>query len=135
MFGLEAIAAYNGWSQAFAGACIVMLGLIVLCFVISQLHRITNLMEKSKDSDTDPDRESIESGSADTLHDRCPADIHEAAKLYMPLTKELGESFELADLYRVFTEKDLPHPHITIKNFREAGVLIPVKDGVFSWSK
>ena len=46
MYGLEAISAQNGWAMAIAGALIVMAGLTVLSFVISQLHKIAALLEK-----------------------------------------------------------------------------------------
>ncbi|MBW1726140.1 MAG: OadG family protein [Deltaproteobacteria bacterium] len=41
MYGLQAIAAYNGWAMALAGALIVFSGLVILSFVISQLHKGT----------------------------------------------------------------------------------------------
>ena len=49
MYGLDAISATNGWSMAIAGALIVMSGLSVLSFVISQLHKIAALLEKGFD--------------------------------------------------------------------------------------
>ena len=48
MLGIAAITANNGWAMAFTGACIVMVGLAVLAFVISQLHKIIGLVEKGK---------------------------------------------------------------------------------------
>jgi len=40
LYGLQAIAAHNGWAMALAGALIVFSGLVILSFVISQLHKI-----------------------------------------------------------------------------------------------
>ena len=31
-------------------------------------------------------------------------------------------------------KNDFPHPHITLTAFREAKILIPYGDGVFSWN-
>ncbi|MEN8212519.1 MAG: OadG family protein [Thermodesulfobacteriota bacterium] len=43
MYGLEAINANNGWSIAVVGVTIVFSGLVMLSFVISQLHKILDL--------------------------------------------------------------------------------------------
>ena len=48
MFGLKAVSAHNGWAMAAAGAIIVMCGLSVLAFIISQLHKIVGLFEEKK---------------------------------------------------------------------------------------
>lgn len=61
-----------------------------------------------------------------------PDDIHEAAGLYEPLFKKLGDSFPLADLYKLSEKNNYPHPHLTIKRLREAQILIPVGDGNFT---
>ena len=45
MYGLEAIQAHNGWAMAVTGAIIVMIGLSILSFIISQLHRIIDLVD------------------------------------------------------------------------------------------
>ena len=41
----------------------------------------------------------------------------------------------LKDLYQRATQFDLPHPHITIKCLREAGILSPQGDGMFRWNQ
>ena len=45
MYGLDAIAANNGWAISGVGISIVFSGLCVLSFVISQLHKVLNLWE------------------------------------------------------------------------------------------
>ena len=45
MYGLEAINAHNGWAMALTGAIIVMTGRTVLSTIISQLHRIVDMMQ------------------------------------------------------------------------------------------
>ncbi len=45
MFGFENISNHNGWAIAAVGASIVFSGLVVLSFVISQIHKILNLWE------------------------------------------------------------------------------------------
>ena len=52
MYGLDAISAANGWAMAIAGALIVMTGLTVLSFVISQLHKVAGLLEKGLEKES-----------------------------------------------------------------------------------
>ncbi len=139
MFGFEAIAAHNGWAMALAGALIVMAGLSVLSFVISQLHRIVDLFEYRKKnhaktqngSQTDPvgDRQIF------SVPRQTAEDIMETATRYKKLVEQLGPSFQLSELYAVSIKHGLPHPHLTIKALREAGILVPRGNGVFSWNQ
>lgn len=46
MIGIENITNNNGWAMAAVGASIVFLGLVVLSFVISQIHKILKLWEE-----------------------------------------------------------------------------------------
>ena len=45
MFGIDNITNNNGWAMAVVGATTVFLGLVVLSFVISQIHKILELWE------------------------------------------------------------------------------------------
>ena len=137
MFGFEAIAAHNGWAMALAGALIVMSGLAVLSFVISQLHRIVNLFEyrkkKLEQTQNGLQADQVKDGQKFVIPQRSTKDIMETAALYKPLVEQLGPSFELSELYAVTNKHGLPHPHLTIKSLREAGILVPHGDGLFSW--
>ena len=130
MYGLNAIAHYNGWAMAVVGALIVMSGLSVLSFIISQFPRLIRLLDKEK-----PPAPVVEAASPDELQipDRCPADINQTAGLYRQFSGSLGDQFNLADLHRLCLEKNLPHPHLTIKCLREAGLLVPRGEGLFTW--
>ncbi len=134
MLGIAAITANNGWAMAFTGACIVMAGLAVLAFVISQLHKIIAFLEggAKKPVVPEPVMESpgpdFSAAEIDILND-LPA----AARIYRPLTLEIGDTFPLVTLYRLFEKENLPHPHITIMALRDAGFLIPVGEGNFCW--
>lgn len=127
MFGLKAVSAHNGWAMAAAGAIIVMCGLSVLAFVISQLHKIIGLFEERKKGPTPVEAVPAE---IDTL-----SDLAAAALRYQPLTDELGDSFPLAELYTIFEREELPHPHLTITALREAEYLLPVGENLFCWKK
>ena len=45
MFGIDNITSNNGWAMAVVGATTVFVGLIVLSFVISQIHKILDFWE------------------------------------------------------------------------------------------
>ena len=133
--GIANIAANNGWSMAFLGAGIVMTGLIILSLAISQIHKLVDMWEKRKQKQSEPpvaDAPETESPKpAETA--ACPVNLDELTVLYQALTEPLGSPFELKTLYRVAAESDLPHPHITIRCFREAGHLIMAEEGLFAW--
>ena len=138
MFGLDAISHYNGWAMAFAGASIVLSGLAVLSFIISQLHRIVGMIDKQeKESVSELYEPSapITTQPAIQAPEQCPADLGAAAELYQPLISELGEPFQLADLYALANRYQFPHPHITIRCFREAAKLEPMGNGQFRWNQ
>ena len=127
MFGLEAISAHNGWAMAITGIIIVMGGLSVLAFLISQLHKVIGLFEEKKKA-AHPIAEPLT--DSNILND-----LETAARTYRPLTADLGDSFHLADLYRIFEKERLPHPHLTISALRAAEYLQSSGDGLFSWKK
>lgn len=137
--GLDNVFLNNGWSQAFLGASIVMSGLVILSIAISQIHKIVTFWEnRHKKAALKP----AASGTATTVSgltldipSQCPADISQTAALYKPLVEQLETTFELKDLYQSAVQFDLPHPHITIKCLREAGILMPQGDGKFCWNQ
>lgn len=130
MYGLEAINAVNGWAMAAVGSLIVFSGLVILSFVISQLHKFMPLLEKfgGKEGATENKTSTI----APPAPKRAP-DIREQATLFQPIIETLGSSFSLAELYSQANKQNIPHPHLTISAFRDAGILLPLGDGIFSW--
>ena len=130
MYGLNAIAAHNGWAMAFAGAMIVFSGLIILSLAISQLHKIVKLLEK-RESASD-----IDIAAAIAASEAAAVPFGDLAGLcndYGPLAAELGETFQLSDLFALAQAKGMPHIHHSIKTLREGLFLIPRGDGVFEW--
>jgi Oxaloacetate decarboxylase, gamma chain len=135
VLGIAAITANNGWSMAFTGACIVMIGLAALAFVISQLHRIIALMEGVERKTSTPQTE-VKSSASNLLAADIDIlnDLPAAARIYGTLTQEMGDTFPLVALYRILEKENLPHPHITITALRDVGFLVPVGEGKFSWA-
>ena len=135
MYGLEAISANNGWAQALAGACIVMTGLTVLSFLISQLHRIVDIVEGKKDKTTAAADTTAEETQKTVVPEKLPSNLIEAAGIYKSFVDELGSSFKLADLYRLAQDVGLPHPHLSIRGFRDEGLLESAGNDLFSWKQ
>ena len=125
MFSFELITANNGWAMALAGALIVMTGLSVLSFIISQLHRLVDVFEKKEPAPakTGPKK----------IPEKFPGSLDEVAALYEPLVNQLPESFSLEKLYVLTRENHFPHPHLTLRSFREAGILTSLGEGQFCW--
>ena len=134
VYGLEAIQAHNGWAMAITGAVIVMIGLSILSFIISQLHRIIALVDGRNNRNS---KKKAEKGPAlipESKLQRPPlSDLGETMKQFQPLTLEIGNPFDLTALFQVFVQHDDPHPHLTIRSLREQGYLIPDGSGLFTW--
>ena len=139
MYGFENITANNGWAMAFVGATIVFTGLVVLSFVISQLHKILNLWDnrdqwlaKPKDR-AKPAEAAVPSGPA--YRERRLPTVDELVSIYRPLVEQLTEPFDLVQLYEKSNQMDLPHPNLSINRLREADILVAQGDGTFTWNK
>jgi Na+-transporting methylmalonyl-CoA/oxaloacetate decarboxylase gamma subunit len=128
MYGLEAINAANGWSMAIVGILIVFTGLSLLSFVISQLHKFLPSVEKTVETEVRPQIKPV-------IVDKCPTDLKVQTALFEPIVEELGSNFPLTALYAQAKEYNIPHPHLSISALREATILVPLGDGIFSWDK
>ena len=137
MYGFHAISTHNGWAMSIAGALIVFSGLVVLSAAISQIHKILLFFENKyagfRNNKKIQENDEPEEQPDLVLPTIFPTELDEIACLYQPLIKEIGETFYLSDLYKIAKENNFPHPHITFTAFRDAKILIPYGDGVFSW--
>ncbi len=136
MFGIDNITNNNGWAMAVVGATTVFLGLVVLSFVISQIHKILELWENRgtyfNGGKKQAPSEKIE-GSAYQEH-RLPTS-KELVSIYRPLVEQLKAPFQLVQLFEKTKEMGLPHPHLSIKCLQEADILVAQGDGTFTWNK
>ena len=139
MFGIDNITANNGWAMAAVGATIVFLGLVVLSFVISQIHKILELWEKKGISDELPKDDSTPSEPSKVKSPAYKAPqlptVNDLISIYRPLVEQLKEPFELPQLFEISNKMDLAHPHLSIKQLWDANVLIAQGDGTFIWNK
>jgi hypothetical protein len=139
LYGIENITANNGWAMAVVGASIVFTGLVALTIVISQIHKLLELWEERekylkrfKRQTPIQDEEKTEASAQKEHH--VPS-LDELAGTYGPLVEQLEEPFELSQLFEIAKNKDLPHPHLSIKRLREAEILVAHEDGTFTWKK
>ena len=134
MYGIQAINAHNGWSMAIAGALIVMSGLSILSFIISQLHKVLALME-NRHKTADIGAPTLPEPTPVATADHDLSNLGNSFSCYCDETARLGSAFTLQDLFAVFQECDFPHPHLTIRSLKEEGFLVPAGEGMFSWKK
>jgi hypothetical protein len=139
VYGFDNITANNGWAMAFVGATIVFLGLVVLSFVISQIHKILYLWDKKEDLFAPSgDRQRSGETQADAgpvYRERRLPNVEELVIIYRPLVERLKEPFDLIQLYQLSNQMDLPHPNLSINRLREANILVAQGDGKFTWQK
>jgi hypothetical protein len=138
LFGFANITAHNGWAMAAVGAAIVFSGLVVLSFVISQIHKILELWEQrdkffariKKGPSQTAESQGLETAATKEHH--IPT-VKELASIYRPLVTQLKEPFQIVQLFEITKKMDLPHPHLSIKSLQEAGILVAQGDGMFTW--
>jgi len=125
--------------MAVVGASIVFVGLVILSFVISQIHVILNLWER-KDEFLNRNKKQTQTEEPKTI--KAPVSIQrhlpsvkELTSIYRPLVEQLKQPFDLLQLFEISKKMDLAHPHLSIKYLQEAGVLVPQGDGTFTWDK
>ena len=139
MYGLEAISAYNGWAMAIAGPLIVMSGLAILAFLISQLHKVVAILERPEEKRREMEALAAQAEAEDKQKimapDRLPSDIRETATIYQPMIDLLEQPFQLKALYEIAQKHNFPHPYLTITSFREADILVNLGEGLFTWNQ
>lgn len=139
MFGIDNITNNNGWAMAVVGATTVFMGLIVLSFVISQIHRILDLWENRGKKLTGGKKQTRlddkpTSAAQAVKENRLPT-VSELTSIYRPLVEQLKEPFQLIQLFEKTKEMNLPHAHLSIKSLQEADILLAQGDGTFTWNK
>lgn len=125
--------------MAAVGASIVFSGLVILSFVISQIHKILALWEEREKHITRL-KELLQAHAAKKI--RAPAyaqrqfpNADELAGDYESVVDQLKKPFTLSQLFEAAKKNDLPHPHLSIQRLQEAGILVSEGDGTFSWNR
>ena len=136
LLGLKAISAQNGWEYALLGASIVFSGLVLLSFVLSQLHKLLYLWEnRSSIGQRLKERWKNEAADAgpETTKPETSSDLMESRRQYQLLVERIGEPFALPRLLRLAERSGLHRPHATINKLLRAGVILPDENGYYTW--
>ena len=125
--------------MAAVGASIVFSGLVVLSFVISQIHKILALWDE-REKYIARFRKLLRNHAAEKFPIPAYAQrqfptADELAGDYEALVDGLEKPFTLSQLFEIARQKDLPHPHLSIQRLQEAGILIAEGDGTFNWNR
>ena len=122
--------------MAVVGASIVFVGLVVLSFVISQVHKILKLWDERDEffnrSKKQAQIEEPKPTKAPVPIQHYLPSVKELTSIYRPLVEQLKQPFDLLQLFEISNKMDLPHPHLSIKYLQQAGVLVPQGDGTFT---
>ena len=92
------------------GALIVIAGLGVLSFIISQLHKVVSLLDQSPPEKTE-DAPLGDTQRALAIPEHMPDDINQVAVFYRTLTDQMDSPFDVQQLYALGVENNFPHPH------------------------
>lgn len=133
MTGLENISATNGWAMAVAGWCIVLTGLAVLSFTISQLHKILALWDDRKNIIEKFKQKGQQETSPQLPDVHFSQDVQEAMRQFKLLTNRLGEPFSLPKLVDLSEKCGLAKPYSTINTLLTSKIIVPDGKGYFKW--
>lgn len=143
MIGLENISAHNGWAMAAVGISIVFAGLILLSFVISQLHRILDIFErwhllakrrnhKDRIKPVPGDEPELPTEDKENALDANNT-IEETIRNYKMLSSRIGDPFSLPKLLDIAEQRGLTKPYSTINMLISSEVIVPDGNGYFVW--
>ena len=138
MFGIKAISAQNGWQYALLGVCIVFSGLILLSFVLSQLHKLLSLWE-NRSSIGQQLKERLKKETffeePEATKPEESSDLMESMLHYQMLVERIGDPFALPRLLRLAEKSGLHRPHATINELLRTGIILPDKNGYYTWKQ
>lgn len=137
MYGLDAINAHNGWAISVVGITIVFSGLVMLSFVISQLHKVLALWEdpskikaffKTKQPEGDPE------GPKPLLDDFTQSQ-KDTARQFALLARTMEDHFSLQRLLFLAQISGLKDPCSNLNKLFKAKIILPDGSGFFTWDK
>ena len=141
MYGLEAINANNGWAISVVGVTVVFSGLVMLSFVIAQLHRVLALWEDPSKIKalfkTKPKEEPLEDLPEKQIVDQTDftETQKEIVKQFALLVRTMEDHFSLPKLLYFAQISDLKDPCSNLNNLLKKKIIIPDGSGFFTWDK
>jgi hypothetical protein len=140
LYGIEAINANNGWAISAVGITIVFSGLVLLSFVIAQLHKGLDLYEnprkikgwfslKKKQEQVD---NSLETEGILLVLTK---EQKEIAKQFALLVGTLEDHFSLPRLLELARISGVKNFHSNLNILLKSDILFPDKEGFFCWNQ
>ena len=134
IYGLEAIAAHNGWAIAIVGITIVFTGLVLLSLTIAQLHKILDIWD-NREKLFQPSVQESRAAAGLPAEIALSGDMKEVVRQYMLLSKRLGDPLALPGLLDDAVKCGLVNPHSTINKLVTEGLLVSDDNGYFHWKR
>lgn len=139
--GIGNITANNGWAMFVVGYVTVIVALAVLATLISLMPKIIIIQEalnpfgKGKKAVKQASAAKAEAQAQPVPQETLPGlNVAAITAEYGPFISELESPFALQQVYAMAREKDLEHPHLSIRTLLEAGKIVLEGDGQFKWN-
>jgi UDP-glucose 6-dehydrogenase len=141
LYGLEAIAANNGWAISVVGVSIVFSGLVMLSLVISQLHKVLALWEdpskikaffKAKPPEVQTEELQEKPVSEQLIFTESQKEV---AKQFALFVRTMEDHFSLPRLLHFAKISDVKDPYSNLNNLIKSKIIIPDDSGFFTWDK
>jgi len=138
LYGIEAINANNGWAISVVGITIVFTGLVVLSFVISQLHKAMDLFENPQkikrwfigEKKVDETGEIPDSPNLVITEEQ-----KEITKQFALLARTMEEHFSLPRLLHLSQISGVKNPHSNLNILLKFAIIFPDGEGFFCWDQ
>jgi hypothetical protein len=129
LFGIQNITNNNGWAMAAVGASIVFLGLVVLSFAISQIHKILKLWEE-REKYLNRFKKQVQAVEEDEFEtpiykERHLPAVDELARTYEPLVQQLKAPFKLSQLFEITNKWTCPTLICRYNGFKRPAYWLP----------
>ncbi len=138
MYGIEAINANNGWAISVVGITIVFTGLVVLSFVISQLHKVMDLFEnprKIKGWFIGEQKAAEEGEISESPPFTLTEEQKEITKQFALLARTMEEHFSLPRLLHLSQISGVKNPHSNLNILLKSAIIFPDGEGFFCWDQ
>jgi hypothetical protein len=130
---LENISANNGWAIVSVGISIVVSGLAVLSFAISQLHKILHFWDHRGSWFKKVEEREEEKADRQSPALELSQDVQENIRNFKLLTAKLGDPFSLPKLIEYSEKRGLKNPHSALNTLLTAKIIVPDGNGYFKW--
>ena len=138
MYGIEAINANNGWAISVVGITIVFTGLVVLSFVISQLHKVMDLFENPRKIKRwfISEKQVDEAGKiSDPPVLVITEEQKEITKQFGLLARTMEDHFSLPRLLHLSQISGVKNPHSNLLILLNSAIVFPDGEGFFCWDQ